>query len=72
MCKKKTMCKKDSINMLSILVDNVYFLDICKKLQQEFGLKVSEATVQKAKKKLGWIKSGPEILSFGKREKQNS
>ena len=54
------------------MVDNVYFLDIFKKLQQEFGLKVSEATVQKAKKKLGWIKSGPEILSFGKREKQNS
>ena len=52
--------------MLSILVDNVYFLDIFKKLQKEFGLKVSEATVKRARKKLGWIKSGPKYCQLVK------
>ena len=52
--------------MLSVLTDNVYFLDICKKLQREFGLKVSEATVKRARKKLGWIKSGPKYCQLVK------
>ena len=54
--------------MLSVLIDNVYFLNICKKLQREFGLKVSEAAVKRTRKKLGWIKSGLQYCQLVKKK----
>ena len=54
--------------MLFVTIDNhkYYFVDICKKMQRKFDLKVSEATIKRARKKLGWIKSGPKYCQLVK------
>ena len=49
---------------------SITILDICRKLQREFGLKVSEATVKRARRKLGWIKSGPKYCQLVKDKKR--